>query len=137
MARFIESNNKDGKRMYLNVNHIVSVQETGENRCLIITDIPPANDSVLPFYYTVDAPYDEVVEMIEDCIDNQPTADVAEVKHGKWIDRYSEKYDNHLFECSECRKKALYDAKGDELGHVKITQVLSPVCPWCGAKMDE
>lgn len=65
MARFIESNNKDGKRMYLNVNHIVSVQETGENRCLIITDIPPANDSVLPFYYTVDAPYDEVVALIK------------------------------------------------------------------------
>lgn len=64
MARFIESN-KDGKRMYLNVNHIVSVQETGENRCFIITDIPPANDSVLPFYCAVDAPYDEVVALIK------------------------------------------------------------------------
>ena len=65
MAKFIESNNKDGKRMYLNVNHIVSVDETGENRCLIITDIPPANGSVLPFSYTVDAPYEEVVTLIK------------------------------------------------------------------------
>lgn len=65
MNKFIESNKKDGTRMYLNVNHIVSVDETGENRCLIITDIPPARDSVLPFYYTVDAPYDEVVALIK------------------------------------------------------------------------
>jgi hypothetical protein len=119
MARFIESNNKDGKRMYLNVNHIVSVQETGENRCLIITDIPPANDSVLPFYYTVDAPYDEVVEMIEDCIDNQPTADVAEVKHGKWMKHGNEK------KCSECQ--FIYYSNNDEWNF----------CPNCGAKMDE
>ena len=70
-------------------------------------------------------------------IDKTSTADVAEVKHGKWVDRYSEKYDNHMYECSECRKKALYDARGDELGSTKITQVLSPVCPWCGAIMDE
>lgn len=118
MARFIESNNKDGKRMYLNVNHIVSVQETGENRCLIITDIPPANDSVLPFYYTMDAPYDEVVEMIEDCIDNQPTADVAEVKHGRWI---SNEF-GRVYICSECGRKE--------------TTNTEPYCH-CGAKMDE
>lgn len=64
MKGFVESNNKDGKRIYLNVNHILSVDETGENRCLIITDLPPANGSVHPFYYTVDAPYDEVVALI-------------------------------------------------------------------------
>ena len=28
----------------------------------------------------------EVVDMIEDCIDNAPTADVVEVKRGKWIE---------------------------------------------------
>ncbi len=65
MNKFIETNNKFGKRMYINVNHIVSVDETGENRCLIITDVSPTNDSVFPFYYTVDAPYDEVVALIK------------------------------------------------------------------------
>ena len=70
-------------------------------------------------------------------IDKTSTVDVAEVKHGKWIDRYSEKYDNHMYECSECRKKALYDTRADELGSIKITQALTPVCPWCGTKMDE
>ena len=84
-----------------------------------------------------DCGYDDCMTAVVDTISDLPTDDVAEVRHGKWIDRYSEKYDNHLYECSECRKKALYDARGDELGNVKITQVLSPVCPWCGAKMDE
>ena len=64
MKGFIESNDKDGKRMYLNVNHILSVEETGENRCLIITDIPPKYDSIVPFYYTVDESYDEVIALI-------------------------------------------------------------------------
>jgi hypothetical protein len=27
----------------------------------------------------------EVVDMIEDCIDNAPIADVVEVKYGEWI----------------------------------------------------
>ena len=66
MSKFIEQNNPDGKRHYLNVNHIVSVDETGENRCLIITDIPPAGNSIVPFYYTVDAPYDEVVALLKE-----------------------------------------------------------------------
>ena len=70
MAKFIESKNKDGNRSYINVNHILSVDETGENRCLIITDLPPANNSIVPFYYTVDATYDEVVALIKGGVTN-------------------------------------------------------------------
>lgn len=62
---FVETKRKDGNRLYINVNHILSVDETGENRCLIITDIPPAHDSIVPFYYTVDESYDEVVALIQ------------------------------------------------------------------------
>ena len=65
MAKFIELNKEDEMRVYLNVNHIVSVDETGENRCLIITDIPPSGGSIVPFYYTMDEPYDEVVSLIK------------------------------------------------------------------------
>ena len=65
MNQFIEVNNKEGKRSYLNVNHILSVDETGENRCLVMTDLPPANNSIVPFYYTVDTTYDEVVALIK------------------------------------------------------------------------
>ena len=62
--------------------------------------------------------------------------EVAEVVHGRWVDRYGEKYANHLYECSECKKSALYDFKVDELGHEHAVQVLSDYCPNCGAKMD-
>lgn len=65
MIKFIESKNEDGRRVCINVNHILSVDETGENRCLVITDIPPANGSIVPFYYTVNKPYDEVVALIK------------------------------------------------------------------------
>lgn len=65
MARFIESTNAEGKRSYINAEHIISVDETGENRCLIITDGPPGKDSMVPLYCTVDASYDEVVALIK------------------------------------------------------------------------
>lgn len=65
MKQFIEMTNKYGYRSYINVNHILSVDETGENnRCLVITDLPPSTDTVVPFYYTVDEPYDVVVGKI-------------------------------------------------------------------------
>lgn len=65
MNQFIESNKPDGTRTYINVNHILSVDETGENRCLVITDLPPTGNGIVPFYYTVNAPYDEVVALIK------------------------------------------------------------------------
>ena len=68
---FVETKRKDGNRSYINVNHILSVDETGENRCLVITDIPPANNSGVPFYYTVNKPYDEVVALIKGEMQNE------------------------------------------------------------------
>ena len=49
-------------------------------------------------------------------IRNASAADVAEVMHGRWIDR-----DDCDWTCSCC-------------GHV--SQPASPYCAWCGAKMD-
>ena len=69
-------------------------------------------------------------------IEDAPTADVEEVKHGYWKDRYGDKYDNHLYECSVCGKKALYEIYSDELQQTKTRQVLSNGCPHCLAKMD-
>lgn len=62
--------------------------------------------------------------MVE-CINNQPTADVAEVKHGHWI-----YHPDDLFpaeseqECSICHERE------------DITLVNDNYCPNCGAKMD-
>ena len=58
------------------------------------------------------------------------------VRHGRWIDRYGNKYANHLYECSECKGKALYNIEVDVLGRENLVQVLSAACPHCRAKMD-
>lgn len=71
-----------------------------------------------------------------DLIDAQPTVDAEPVRHGRWVDRYGNKYDNHLYECSECKGKALYRFEVDELGKEIAVQDLSDCCPHCGAKMD-
>ena len=57
------------------------------------------------------------------------------VEQGEWVDRYGNKYDNHLYECSLCKKEALWDTVADELLSPKTIQVLSDYCPHCGAKM--
>jgi hypothetical protein len=59
----------------------------------------------------------EVVDMIEDCIDSVPTADVAEVRHGRWEDRDGKTW------CSLCQ--------------ASNKQYKPPYCPHCGAKMDK
>lgn len=49
-------------------------------------------------------------------LDKVPTADVQEVKHGKWI------FNGVLYKCSECNSSEIYnDYK---------------YCGYCGAKMD-
>ena len=60
-------------------------------------------------------------------ISDMPTADVAPVRHGRWIDAYPDIETNPMFMygiCSEC---------GFEQGLSKYLKY----CPDCGAKMDE
>lgn len=62
---------------------------------------------------------------INDCVkvlDEMPAADVAPVRHGRWIN------ENFYTHCSDCGKMAIYDKYGQE--------VESDYCPHCGAKMD-
>ena len=66
----------------------------------------------------------EVVDMIEDCIDNAPTADVEEVKHGKWIkvkDRGI--FGKEYYLCSNCKSR-------------NGLNISFNYCFNCGAKMD-
>ena len=76
------------------------------------------------------------VETVLEYAENLPTADVAEVKHGYWKDRYGDKYHNHLYECSVCGKEALYEFYKNELDQWKERQALTLICPYCSAKMD-
>lgn len=58
-------------------------------------------------------------------IDKQSTADVQEIKHGKWeYDGGDVGYANYL--CSECGNCVTFDETSD----------LYPYCSNCGAKMD-
>ena len=63
--------------------------------------------------------------------------DTVEVVHGRWVDRYGEKYANHLYECSECHKKAAYKFEDDSLHIGMWVQDLTDYCPNCGADMRE
>lgn len=62
---------------------------------------------------------------IESMLSNLPAADVAPVVHGEWM-----RYRNTLWHyCSNCLEDALMSKSTG-------TEVLSDLCPHCGAKMD-
>lgn len=91
----------------------------------------------------------DVLKMVAKWISDAPTINDTElyaaenayleaepVRHGRWEDRYGNKYDNHLYECSECKGKARYRLTVDELGKEIAEQALDDYCPHCGVKMD-
>lgn len=78
----------------------------------------------------------DVLEMVSKWLNEARTIDAEPVRHGRWVDRYGNKYDNHLYECSECKGKARYRFVRDELGKEIAEQALDDYCPHCGAKMD-
>lgn len=70
---------------------------------------------------------------ILDAIEKVPTADVQEVRHGKWIKKQEDIYWGNPFirrNCSICGVEPFYQ---EGLGVYNLT----PYCPNCGAKMDK
>lgn len=68
------------------------------------------------------------IEVLEDF----PTADVAEVRHGRWIEKPFE------FRCGGITTySSVTDTVCSVCGESAIEYAESPYCPWCGAKMDE
>lgn len=61
---------------------------------------------------------------------NAPTADVAEVKHGKWIKMYNNPGDGNYY-CSECHKY-----RDIVTIRKKSRKRDFSYCPNCGARMD-
>ena len=63
-------------------------------------------------------------------IDDEPTADVAEVKHGKWIGKQLDTFRKYEVTCSNC----------DWIGIENYDSYDNPFefnyCPSCGTKMD-
>lgn len=75
---------------------------------------------------------DEAKSSVLKIIDEQPTADVQEVRHGKWIPTHYERgiFDGCNFDkCSVCG----YERVIEDLKYKTIYKF----CPECGAKMDK
>ena len=66
-------------------------------------------------------------------VDAIPTADVAEVKHGKWL---ISEYD--YYDCSVCGESYFNgcDSTSEAKRRLEIHQDVYDYCPYCGAKMD-
>ena len=67
-------------------------------------------------------------------INSIPAADVAEVRHGYWIDLNTENSTGPLFKCSECSH--LHNPNRNDLDLERVE--LKPLyCDACGARMDK
>lgn len=77
----------------------------------------------------------EVADMIEDCINNAPTADIQEVRHGHWM--LSDETD--VWKCSECghlTSERIFKQYRDINGNTCYQSENPFYCSRCGAKMD-
>ena len=84
--------------------------------------------------------------LVKALIDNQPAADVVEVKHGEWLTETAfevfggekqawGKNPIAMLYCSNCRKEPYSDK--DCLDDVTLENIMTDFCPHCGAKMDK
>lgn len=65
---------------------------------------------------------------VYDCVNTTPTADVQEVKHGKWIDREAV-LGYEVYQCSVCKEEYCFEIGSPQENGYNF-------CPNCGAKMD-
>jgi hypothetical protein len=85
---------------------------------------------VFPIGLVSDGNYSINAKAVKKAIDNTPTADVVEVKHGEWISATpSGGYD---FYCSCCKEFAITYEDNNYREQYHLTNY----CPNCGAKMD-
>lgn len=69
------------------------------------------------------------IHFIDFVIDNMPTADVQEIKHGRWV--VSVEKGKCVARCSVCKRKSKTMKYGKQ-----IVPFYTPYCSICGAKMD-
>ena len=73
--------------------------------------------------------YNDGIKAVLSCIEIQPSADVAPVRHGHWIEEYDCGYITP--HCSECGETALTKEE------TSYDYVYSSYCPHCGAKLNK
>ena len=69
------------------------------------------------------------IESVIEFVENLPAADVAPVRHGRWMT--TDAYPHHLY-CSVCYKTYAKNAKW-----VNELDLPTNYCPNCGARMDK
>ena len=69
------------------------------------------------------------LEQVKQCVDGKPAADVAPVRHGRWMT--TDAYPHHLY-CSVCYKTYAKNAKW-----VNELDLPTNYCPNCGALMEK
>lgn len=67
-----------------------------------------------------------VLPIFADLLEKQPTAEVAEVRRGKWVHT---DYAMHWLGKDECSECTYHTSDRDDLSHFNF-------CPNCGARMD-
>lgn len=76
--------------------------------------------------------YNEGVKATEDAIKVMHTADVVEVRHGKWL---PSRNGINPIRCDKCNMPALFVQEQDGFGGFGFYRHPSNYCPNCGAKM--
>ena len=86
------------------------------------------NANLLKAEFTGNFTKDYAVPLIKTIIDLQPTADVEEVRHGKWIYKGYHEIMGYAFHCSMCERWMVAISIKNVIGKY-------PYCH-CGAKME-
>ena len=100
------------ERRFIDANNLI--EEIREERCYNCRNF---KDMKCDYCGTADYIY-----MIED----MPAADVAPVRHGRWIDK------GEYGVCTECGGRS-----GTQYDGVEPIPLMTQFCPNCGAQMDE
>ena len=69
--------------------------------------------------------WNDAILMVKSMIHSEKAADVAQVRHGRWVHIHKAIVDT-TGDCSVCYKEAVWRTRNNPYG----------ICPNCGAKMD-
>lgn len=90
-------------------------------------DADKLNAKLMDEYYGMISDESMKIYKIMQMLDNAPTADVQEVRHGKWIYKGHHEMMGHAFQCSVCERWMFTNSPNSVVGEY-------PYCH-CGAKM--
>lgn len=89
--------------------------------------IDSQTDSIFNWDKTTEELYHDLCELVDD----EPTADVQEVKHGKWVLTQEEHICGDFIPTLQCSECGNYEFYGKAIG-TKFNY-----CPNCGARMED